>query len=152
MITYAKPKIKILDNDIIRQEIFTTISHQTQVKLSLWAIDCAIHVTRFSPNILELEEVHSGIQTLKLWQDNKASVHEVRQAGFKIHQIARAQDNVICKFILRTLGQCVGVGHMREHAIVCSDYAIKVVQLSTDNNIIEVTTERSWQLQQLHNL
>lgn len=38
---------------------------------------------------------------------------------------------------------------MREHAIVASDYAIKVIGLASDNNMKSITEERTWQLDQL---
>lgn len=38
---------------------------------------------------------------------------------------------------------------MREHAMVCSDYAIKTIQLAYPNNKEWITSEREWQLKAL---
>ena len=45
-------------------------------------------------------------------------MHDVRQAGVKIHKVARESNSEIKKTALRVVGQAVGSGHMREHAIV----------------------------------
>lgn len=76
---------------------------------------------------------------------------EVRKAGFKIHEEARKCKTEITKNILITAGQAVGVGHMREHAMVCSDYAIKVIQLFYANDLNRITQERNWQINELLN-
>ena len=41
---------------------------------------------------------------------------------------------------------------MKEHAIVASDYAIKVVNLLYLNDIDKVTKERLWQLSTLNSI
>ena len=49
----------------------------------------------------------------------------------------------------RVLGQAVGVRHMREHAMVATDYAIKVVGLDSQWAMNRITEEREWQLKEL---
>jgi hypothetical protein len=144
-----KPKIKILDDSALRAKILAIVNQQSQIILANWAINCATHVTRFVPETLQLEVVQSGFHTNRLWQTNQATVHQVRQAGFRIHEKARDCKDEIAKNILRTVGQAVGVGHMSAHAMVCSDYAIKVMQLSTNNDLQQITKERIWQLNEL---
>ena len=56
-------------------------------------------------------------------------MHDVRQAGFRIHKIARENNSEIKKTALRAAGQAVASGHMREHAMVASDYAVKTIGL-----------------------
>ena len=41
-------------------------------------------------------------------------------------------------------GQAVASGHMREHAMVTSDYAIKTIGLISSSSIEAITTEREW--------
>jgi hypothetical protein len=76
-------------------------------------------------------------------------MHDVRQAGFKIHKIARECDSEIKKTALRVVGQAVGSGHMKEHAMVASDYAIKTIGLINSNNMEAITLEREWQLNEI---
>lgn len=60
--------------------------------------------------------------------DNFVAVFlEIRQIRFKVHEEARNTENEIVKTILRTVRQTVAVGDMKEHAMMCSDYVIKIV-------------------------
>lgn len=51
--------------------------------------------------------------------------------------------------VLRVVGQAVATGHMREHAMVSSDYAVKVINLLFPNDINAVRQERFWQIEHL---
>ena len=146
----TKTKIKIVDDSNLRLEIDKLYEQTDQIDLAKWAINCSKHILHFS----EIEEydttaIENGFKINELWQIGKASVHEVRQAGFKIHAIARKCKTEIAKSAIRSSGQAVGVGHMREHAMVCSDYAIKTIQLVFPDNIDKVSDERRWQLKEL---
>jgi len=146
----TKPKIKIEDNSKLRTEIDKLYELTKQVELAKWAISCAKHILPLSKvESNKVSEVENGIRINKLWQVGKASVYEVRQAGFKIHAIARNCKTEIDKTAIRTVGQAVGVGHMKEHAMVSSDYAIKTVQLAFPNDIEKISGERKWQLKAL---
>ncbi len=50
---------------------------------------------------------------------------------------------------IRVAGQAVASGHMREHAIITSDYAVKTIGLISSNDIEAITFEREWQLNEL---
>lgn len=144
-----KPKIKILDNSELRNEILELIKNASQIQLADWAMNCAKNILNLSPEKLNLNIINLGFETNKIWQEQNATVHQIRQIGFKIHEEARKSGNEISKNILRTVGQAVAVGHMREHAIVCSDYAIKTVQIHSGNDLDKVTLERQWQIAEL---
>ena len=73
-------------------------------------------------------------------------MHDVRQAGFKVHQLAKESKDLVLQAALRVAGQAIGTGHMREHAMVASDYAIKVVNLKYPDNMEAVKEEREWQI------
>ncbi len=121
-----------------------------QVELAKWSIKCARHILPLSKvENIEMSDIESGIGINELWQVGKASVYEVRKAGFKIHAVARSCKTEIGRNAIRTVGQAIGVGHMKEHAMVCSDYAIKTVQLAFPNDKEKITEERKWQLEAL---
>ena len=67
----------------------------------------------------------------------------------KIHKIARESDLEIDKTALRVVGHAVASGHMREHAMIACDYAVKTVGLMTSNNFEKITLERKWQLNEI---
>lgn len=97
----------------------------------------------------ENEIIKRGFTTNEAWQKGEARMHDVRQAGFKIHALAREQTNEVNKTVLRVIGQAIGTGHMREHAMVASDYAIKVINLISPDNQQAVVEERKWQIKSL---
>ena len=71
-------------------------------------------------------------------------MHDVRQAGFQIHQLAKKAQDIVIQTSLRVVGQAIATGHMREHAMVASDYAIKVINLLFPNDVNAVKQERLW--------
>ena len=76
-------------------------------------------------------------------------MHEVRQAGFAVHKLARATDDELKRTALRTLGQALSSGHMKEHAMVTSDYAVKTISLLYHDNTDAITQERQTQLEEI---
>lgn len=117
----TKVKIKIIDNSELRAEI----------------------------DYHSIDAIVDGFRVNESWQTGKARMHDVRQAGFRIHRIARECDSEIKKTALRVAGQAVASGHMREHAMVASDYAVKTIGLISSNDMDAITREREWQLNEL---
>lgn len=51
------------------------------------------------------------------------------------------------KYAARSFAQAIATGHMRGHAMVCSDYAVKLVNISNNSSVAEAATkERERQL------
>lgn len=146
----TRVKIKIKDDAQLRAKIDAAYDEANQIVLARWSLAMAKHILKLveisyknNPIIMD------GFETNELWQNGKARMHDVRQAGFKIHQLARTSENEIEKTALRVLGQAVGSGHMREHAMVASDYSIKVINLINPDCLKAVSDERQWQLDKL---
>jgi len=141
------PKIKIVDDTELRNEIEENTELISQVDLAKWAISVAKHVLPYlEKEFPEDERILNGIETNELWQKGEATVHQVRQAGFKVHEVARECKEETSKVAARAVGQAVGVSHMRGHAMVGTDYAIKTINLAFNNDMGKVTEEREWQL------
>jgi hypothetical protein len=149
----TQPKIKLSDSSGLRIEIDQLYDRADQVVLAKWAIKCAIRVLPFAKNeTIDLPVIEDGFRINKLWQIGNATVHEVRQAGFKIHAIARQCKTAVGKNAIRTAGQAVAVGHMKEHAMVCADYAIKTIELAFPAELNKIREEREWQLKELNKI
>ena len=146
----TKTKIKIIDNASLRAEIDDLFEETNQVNLAKWAIKCAKHILPLTElDKVEMTTIDNGFKINELWQTGNVPVNELRQAAFKIHEVARQCKSEIVKHAIRAAGQAVGVGHMREHAMVCSDYAIKTIQLAFPDQMNRITQERQWQLNEL---
>ncbi len=143
-------KIKIIDNASLRADIDELYELTNQINLANWAIECAKHILPFiESEKIDMSSIDNGFEMNELWQKGIASVYDIRQAGFKIHEFARLCKSEIAKNAIRTAGHAVGVGHMKEHAMVCADYAIKTVQLAFPDQIDKISLERKWQLNEL---
>lgn len=147
----SKPKIKIVDNVELRQEIEKLIDFLNQIDLAKWAISVAKHTLPYlEKEFPDNEKIINGFKTSELWQKGEVTVHQVRQAGFKVHEVARECQQETAKAAARAVGQAVGVGHMKGHAIVAADYAIKTINIAFNNDLNKATEERDWQLQELN--
>jgi len=146
----TKVKIKIKDNSELRAKIDELYEKMSQVDLAKWSLLMAKHILdTVDIDYNSIDEIVDGFIVNELWQIGKARMYDVRQAGFKIHKIARECDSEIKKTALRVVGQAVSSGHMREHAMVASDYAIKTISLISSNDMEAITFEREWQLNEL---
>lgn len=146
----TKVKIKINDNSELRTKIDELYEKTSQADLAKWSLLMAEHILDIADiDYKSIDEIVDGFMVNELWQTGKARMHDVRQAGFKIHKIARECDSEIRKTALRAAGQAVASGHMREHAMIASDYAVKTIGLISSNNIEAITFEREWQLKEL---
>jgi len=146
----TRVKIKIKDNNELRMEIDEVYEKTRQLDLAKWALIIAKHILEQADiEYSDIDEIVEGIRVNELWQIGQARMHDVRQAGIKIHKLAHDTDNEIRKTAFRVVGQAVASGHMREHAMVASDYAVKTIGLITSNDMKAITEEREWQLKEL---
>ncbi len=149
----TKAKIKIVDDNQLRAEIEDISEKISKVDIAKWAILIAKHILQtVHIDYQTVEEITQGFAVHTSWQIGEARMYDVRQSGFKIHKLARACEDEIQKTAFRVVGQAVGTGHMKEHAMVASDYAVKTIGLITDNDHKAIRKEREWQLQTLKKL
>ena len=149
---YCRPKIRIADDAEQRDRLCRLLVAQNQHDLAAWAMQCVQHILPLLPPAVEADAVHDVFDLLKRWQNGQADVAQLRQTGFALHKLAKEQQNPVATAVLRAAGQAVGVGHMKEHAPVCGDYAVKAVGLANGQNPQAVSQERQWQLEQLQQI
>lgn len=120
------------------------------INIAKWSLSIARHILKIvNIDYKLIPEIKEGFKINELWQIEKARIHDIRQAGLKIHKIARESDLEIDKTALRVVGHAVASGHMREHAMIACDYAVKTIGLMTSNNFEKITLERKWQLNEI---
>lgn len=145
-------KVKISINDIpeLRAALDLIYAEKTQLQLAQWALNLAEHILTLVGYNYEADPViQNGFDINRLWQTGTARMFDVRQEGFKVHQLAKSCNDPVQQVALRVAGQAVGTGHMREHAMVASDYAIKAINLKYPGDISAVKEEREWQIETL---
>ena len=149
----TRTKIKIYDNAELRDELDALYGTSNQVILAHWALLLAKHILDFAGIDYSTNDVIlDGFNISQEWQNGQAKVHDVRQSGFRIHQLAKQAEDIVQRTVYRVVGQSVAVGHMAEHAMVASDYAVKIVNLLFPDDGVAVTAERQWQINKLKQL
>lgn len=149
----TKTKIKIVDNIELRRTLDYEYEKSSQIKLCKYALLLATHIlTMIDYDDMNNPIITDGYAINEKWQKGTARMHDVRQAGFQIHQLAKKAQDVVIQTSLRVVGQAIATGHMREHAMVASDYAIKVINLLFPNDVNAVKQERLWQIETLNNI
>lgn len=150
-ITIPSPyKIKIVDDVEQRNKLELILETLTQKELAIWAREIA---EAFIPyiNIGDENLKHEIIsETSKIFQrriDGMINAFELRKAGFLANTLAKSALDEISKFSSRVYAQAIATAHMRGHAIVASDYAIKVINLVYPNSRMEASKERYRQIE-----
>lgn len=149
----TRTKIKIKDDIELRASLDAQYEISSQVKLCKYALLLAKHILEVG-QYEEIDNVmiQEGFQINEEWQKGNVRMHDVRQAGFKIHQLAKVCDDLLMQTTLRVVGQAVATGHMREHAMVASDYAVKVINIKYPNDMNAVQWERKWQINTMNSI
>lgn len=143
-------KIKILDDIHLRTDLDNLYELASQIEMCQYSLYLCSHTL----SLILLDHATSNIvleciKIFKLFLQGKTSMQEVRQASFKIHAHAKAQDDMIKQTGLRVIGHAIATAHMKEHAMVASDYAIKVDNTLNNSNHHSATTLRRWQIETL---
>ena len=77
----------------------------------------------------------------------KVSAHELRKAGFLAQKLSQQAKSPVSKYAARVFAQAVATAHMRGHAIVSADYAVKVINLQSSDDMQAVVRERKQQIE-----
>ncbi|MDP5277069.1 putative immunity protein [Chengkuizengella axinellae] len=151
--TYSKPKIKIVDNKEIRNKIEETLEKLSQKSLAQWSLKIASKYLIHLDNHLKNDErIKLGIETLEKRIEGSIRAYDLRKVGFIVNELAKESKSEVSKFAARSFAQAIATGHMRGHALVCSDYVVKLINSLSNNSQETATKERKRQLKILNEL
>ncbi|MBQ9290399.1 MAG: hypothetical protein IJ210_09820 [Clostridia bacterium] len=151
----TRTKIRIPDDRELRVQLDQAYETASQTELCRYARVLSAHILQWMEDAgLMHDPVHDEIirqafRTQEQWMAGEARMTDVRQVSFRIHQMARASGNPAVCAALRVVGHAVACAHMREHAMVASDYAVKVISLLHPDCMESVREERLWQIHHL---
>ena len=149
----TKTRIRIPDNTELRTRLDQEYEDASQVQLCRYALMLAAHILKLiDGSKLNHDTIKEGFWINEQWQEGNARMHDVRQVSFKIHQMAKASEDMAVCTALRVVGHAVATAHMREHAMVASDYAVKAICLLYPDCLEAVRNERLWQIQHLQEI
>ena len=143
-------KLKILDDSEKRLELELVLEELPQGQLARWAM-------KMASSFIALIDVEDGSEKQKILTqvrevfqarlDGRASAYELRQAGFLAQKLSQQARSSVSKYAARIFAQAVATAHMRGHAVVSADYAVKVVNLLSPDDIEAVRKEREKQIE-----
>lgn len=143
-------KIKINDISRLRKKLNDLYNNADQVILAKWSAVLAKHIfDLIGYDYLDSEIILAGFAVNKEWQNGRASVNDVRKASFKVHELAKLSEDKLIKAAIRVAGHAAATAHMRQHAMVASDYAVKAVNIKYHDNMHTVKQERKRQIKTL---
>ncbi|MDR1033745.1 MAG: DUF3781 domain-containing protein [Bifidobacteriaceae bacterium] len=123
-------------------EAFDTKTWRNVAKYSLLL---ANHILQLA-DIPKSDAINKCYEISERWQNGYATFQEARALAGEIHALARAESNLIREKALRCVAQVALVPHVKRHALIASDYAVKVVNLMHPNDMNEVRKEREAQI------
>ncbi len=148
-----KAKIRIPDDIDLRAKLVQEYEKASQVQMCRYALGLAAHILGLIDNSnLNRATISEGFRINEQWQEGNARMNDVRHASFTIHQIAKACDDTVVRTALRVAGHAVAAAHMKEHAIVASDYAVKTICLLYPDCMEAIRKERKWQIHHLQEI
>ncbi|NQX46117.1 hypothetical protein HQN87_12315 [Paenibacillus tritici] len=149
----SNPKIKIIDNTELRNKIEEALEKMPQKLLAQWTLKVATpYLAYLDDHLKDDSRINLGIDTLQKRIDGSIRASDLRKVGFVVNELAKESKSDISKYSARSFAQAIATGHMRGHALVSSDYAIKAINVLTDNSTDSSTKERERQLNILHEL
>ncbi len=122
----------------------------THKYVARWAIENAQAFLSFIEiDNKELKEsiISETTAVLNMRIDGKSSAYKLRNAGFLANKLGQMARNDLSKYSARVFAQSIATGHMREHAIVSSDYVIKVINILFPKDMLKVEEERNRQIE-----
>ncbi len=144
----TKTKIRIMDDTQLRRELDREYESSTQAQSCRYALMLARHILE-TISYQENETIEEGFLIDEKLLKGDAGVGDVRKASLRIHRMARGCEDPLVSAALRVCGHAVATGHMKEHAMVASDYAVRVIGLLHPDKMDEVRKERLWQIDRL---
>ena len=111
----TKTRIRIPDNTELRARLDQEYEDASQVQLCRYALMLAAHILKLiDGSKLNHDTIKEGFWINEQWQEGNARMHDVRQVSFKIHQMAKASEDMAVCTALRVVGHAVATAHMRE--------------------------------------
>ena len=122
--------------------VYETKSHKDVSRYSLLLAEHALALSGMPAN----ETVESCFSVCRAWQEGDAKFQEARQVAFALHRLAREETNPVYVLVYRTLGQIAATPHVKRHALVASDYAVKLVNRMFPGDLEKVREMRETQI------
>ena len=136
---------KLDDVPTLKEKLISVYETKTHQDVSRYSLLLAEHVLALS-GMPANETVESCFSVCRAWQEGDAKFQEARQVAFALHRLAREETDPVYVLVYRTLGQIAATPHVKRHALVASDYAVKLVNRMFPGNLEKVREMRETQI------
>ena len=136
---------KLDDIPELKEELISIYETKSHQDISRYSLLLAEHVLTLA-NLPVNETIDACFTVSRAWQRGEARFQEARQVAFALHRLAREETDPVRIKAYRTLGQIAATPHVKRHALVASDYAVKLVNLLYPKDLDEVRKEREAQI------
>lgn len=142
---YAKI-IKSIDDDIeLRKELYNIFESKSHKDIAKYSLLLGRHILDIT-NTQTCEEITQAFEISQKWQDGKAKFADARAAAIRLHRLAHNEEDPITEKVYRVMVQVAATPHVKNHAMIASDYAVKLISQIYPDNIDEVSKERQTQI------
>lgn len=148
----TKSKIKIEDDVELRNIIEAKLETLTHKEVAQWALACATPFLSYFDEALKTDpriDQTKAAFTQKIAGEMNA--YEFRKYGFLANELAKESTTEVGRVAARVFAQAIASAHMRGHALVSADYAVKVYNLLYPRQQQKVSELRNHQLSLLVN-
>lgn len=122
--------------------VFDTKTHRNVSMYGLLLVDHILQLTCMPTN----ETLEACYHINQRWQDGNAKFQEARDVAGLLFDMAREEKDPVKEKALRAIGQVAAIPHVKRHALIASDYAVKVINLLYPGNLGEIKKERELQI------
>lgn len=136
---------KLDDIPELKETLISVYEAKNHKDVSRYSLLLAEHVLSLS-GMPRNETVDACFSVSRAWQEGTAKFQQARQVAFALHRLAREETNPIYVLVYRTLGQIAATPHVKRHALVASDYAVKLVNRMFPRDLDKVREMRETQI------
>jgi hypothetical protein len=131
---------KIDDIPELKEQLIDIFESKSHRDISHYSLLLAEHILSLTNTPVD-DAIAKCFDIVRKWQDGKAKFQEARQVAFMLHRLARMEKDPIKVKVLRVMGQVAATPHVKRHALIASDYAIKLINLMYPKKFEEVIKE-----------
>ncbi len=114
--------------------------------ISKYSLLLGQHILNLS-NVERIKEIDDCFSINILWQEGKVRFQAARDVADIVLKLAKDEKDQIKNKVFRVMAQVANTPHVKRHALIASDYAIKLVNIMYPGNFEEVRKERQIQIE-----
>ena len=138
---------KIDDIPALKKRLIAAFDRKSRshIAISRYGLLLARHILQLA-KVKPSGAIKDCFDITRKWQAGKARFQEARNVAFKLHRLARGEKEPVKVKVLRVMGQVAAIPHVKRHALIASDYAIKLINVMHPGGLKAVSRERKIQI------